>query len=121
MKNQIVSARVPGKDGADDLYCEVSIPMPETIEEAVQAYGEEAVLSNALAHWRVTLQAAIRSGLKRGETPEQIQERLANAKMGVKVRGAQVDPMQAFLAKFKSATPEEREQLLQMLQESAAE
>jgi len=123
MKKEIVSAKVPRNEKkgiVKDLVASVEIPMPETVEEAIKAYGGEAVLSNAIANWRVTLQSNIRGGLKRGETPQQIQERLKDAKMGVSVKGAKIDPVQAFLAKFQSSTPKDQKKLLAELQKRAA-
>jgi len=123
MKKEMVSARVPKNEKKGimkDLTASVEVSMPETIEEAIKVYGGEAILSNAIANWRVTLQSNIRGGLKRGETPQQIQERLKDAKMGVAVKGAKMDPVQAFLAKFQSSTPDEQKKLLTELQKRAA-
>ena len=99
-KGITIEASVPGKDGAPSKSAQLTVQYAETIEEAVQMYGAEAVLSNAFANWRVTLQANMRAGIKKGETPEQIQARLGNAKMGVASTGAKVDPVQAYLAQF---------------------
>jgi len=124
MKKELVSAKVPKnpeKGIPNDLTATIEIQVPETAEEAIKMYGGEAVLSNALANWRVTLQANIRSALRRGEDQKSIQERLKDAKMGVAVKGAKVDPIQAFLAKFQSATPEEQKKLLAELQKRAAQ
>jgi hypothetical protein len=82
-------------------------------------YGEEAVLTNAFANWRVTLQANIRGGLKRGEGAEAITGRLANAKMGVAVTGSKMDAEAAFKAKFLAATPEGRKAMIEQLRKLA--
>lgn len=116
MKKETINAQLPKKN----LSAAISIDFPETLEEAVAAYGAEAVLTNALSSWRVALQSNIRGGLDRGETQEQIQERLAGAKMGVAVRGAKVDPIQAFMAQFASATPDKQKELLAEIQKRAA-
>ena len=58
--------------------------------------------------------------MRRGETPEQIQLRLKDAKMGVASKGAKVDPVQAYLAQFQTATPEEQKKMLAELQKRAA-
>ena len=124
MKKELVSAKVPKnpeKGIPNDLVASIEIQVPETIEEAIKVYGGDAVLSNALANWRVTLQSNIRSALRRGEDQKSIQERLKDAKMGVAVKGTKVDPIQAFLAKFQSATPEEQKKLLDELQKRAAQ
>ena len=117
MVQREVTARL-GKDGEAAV---VIVNYAENIDEAVEMFGEEAVLSNAFASWRVTLQSNIRSALKKGESPEAIQARLASAKMGVTTAGVRVDPQTAFLAKFKTATPQEQAEMLEMLQEAAQE
>jgi len=122
MKKVSVSAKVPAnkKKGTEEMSATITVNYASTLEEAKEMYGEEAVLSNAFANWRVTLQNNIRAGLRRGESPEQIAKRLADAKMGVAATGGKVDPIQAFLARFQSATPEEQQKMLAELQKRAA-
>lgn len=121
MEQKEVSARVPGNEdkGIAEMNATVFVDFAETLDEAKQMYGEEAVLSNAFANWRVTLQSNIRSKLKSGMTPELIQESLADAKMGVAVVGAKVDAQTAFIAKFKTATPEKQAEMLELLKAAA--
>lgn len=119
-----VSAKVPAnkEKGTPELGpATIEVDTGKDLEEMKQLFGEEAIKSNAEANWAVTLQANIRSGLKRGETQEQIQARLADAKMGVAAKGAKVDPVQAYLAKFQSSTPQEQQKMLEELQKRAAE
>ncbi len=97
----------------------VLVNYAETLEEAKQMYGEEAILSNAFANWKVTIQANIRGGLKRGETAEAMQTRLADSKMGVAATGSQVDIEAAFKAKFLSANPEEQKKMIAELRSDA--
>lgn len=121
--NMNVTATVPAnKEKGQEKIGPISVEVPyaETLEEAKQLYGEEAMLSNAFANWRVTLQANMRSAMRRGESPEQIQERMKEAKMGVAQKGVKTDPTQAYLMKFQSATPEEQQQMLQELRKRAA-
>lgn len=127
MKNITVSALVPEKKDAQGKVLtpqlgpvSVEVPFAETLDEAKQMYGEEAVLTNAFANWRVTLQANIRGGLKRGESASTIQARLANAKMGVAVTGSKMDAEAAFKAKFLAATPEDRKKMIAQLRELAS-
>lgn len=128
MKPIAIAAKVPKdeKAGKPELtatinvnYVDVDGDPKKAMAEAIQMYGEKAILTNAFANWRVTLQANIRSGLEKGETQAQIQARLADAKMGVAAQGAKVDPKQAFLAQFQSATPEQQKALLAELQAAA--
>jgi len=111
---------VSAKDPKSGKTATIVVQTGSTIKEMVEMFGEEAVRSNASSNWTVTLQSAIRSGLRRGETQEQIQARLGSAKMGVKMVGGKVDPIQAFLAKFQSSTPEEQKKLMAELQKRAA-
>lgn len=122
MIKQRVTANVPAneKKGTKALSATVEVNYSDKIDEAVQMFGAEAILTNAFANWRVTLQSNIRSALKRGETQEQIQERLKDAKMGVAQQGVKVDPVQAYIARFQNATPEEQKKMLAELQKKAA-
>jgi hypothetical protein len=121
MKDITIEAKVPAnkEKGTKEMHGTATVQFAENLDEARKAYGEEAILSNALANWKVTLQSNIRAGLKRGETPEQIAARLKDAKMGVAQTGAKVDPVQAYLAKFASATPEEQQKMLADLKKRA--
>jgi len=92
-----------------------------TVEESIEMFGAEAVNSNALANWVVTLQAGIRRAHSAGKTDEEIQEVMGNAKMGVAVSGGRVDPIQASLAKFKTMNEDERAEFLDKLRAAAAE
>jgi len=123
-----VQAVVPERKDAEGKVTQAKIgpvvadvDYPETFEEAKTMFGEEAVLSNAFANWRVTLQANIRGALKRGEAPAEIQARLGAAKMGVASTGGKVDAEAAFKAKFMQATPQERKAMIAKLRELASE
>ena len=120
-KAMIVEAKVPEskEKGTKEMTGTVTVQTGETLEEMVQMFGAEAVKSNAESNWIVTLQSAVRAGLRRGETQEQIQARLGNAKMGVKVVGAKVDPYQAYIAMYASATPEAQKKMIAELQARA--
>jgi hypothetical protein len=127
MKKEKVSALVPEKKDASGKVLqkqlgpvEVEVQYAETLAEAEKLFGAEAVLSNAFANWRVTLQANIRGALKRGEDPSVIKSRLSAAKMGVAQAGVKVDPEAAFRAKFVSATPEEQKRMIEQLKKMAA-
>ena len=101
----------------------VFVNIPENLDEALKTNWctKEAVWSNAVAHFKVSpVQSNIRAGLVAGKTQEQLQADLGDVKMGVAVTGAKVDYRQAFLAEFKSATPERQAELIKMLREEAA-
>jgi hypothetical protein len=122
-----VTAKVPAKAATNDKPavpelgpCTVIVNTGKDDKEMVQMFGGEAVKTNADANWTVTLQGNIRSGLRKGETPDQIAARLAPAKMGVAQKGVQIDPVQAYLAKFQGATPQEQQNMLNDLKKRAA-
>ena len=126
MKKLQVTAQVPEKKDAEGNIIQKAIP-PATIEveygetatESIQMFGEEPMNSNAFANWKVTLQNNIRSGLKRGETQEQLQARLGGSKMGVAATKTQVDPEASYKAKFQAADPKERQRMIKELQAMA--
>lgn len=99
----------------------ISIDTGKTAREMIEMFSDEAVKTNATANWVVTLQNNIRSGLRKGETQEQMQARLGPAKMGISSKGATVDPVQAYQAQFLSATADEQIKMVKELQRRAAE
>ena len=121
MKQMTVEATVPAnaEKGVKEMSASVNVDYGETAEESIQMFGGDAVNSNAFANWRVTLQSSIRSALKAGLSVDEIQARLAQAKMGTTIAGVKVDPQQAFIAKFKTATPEKQAEMLEMLRTAA--
>ena len=122
-----VTAQVPEKKDAEGVVSQVAIgpfsiniETGETAVDLIAMYGDSAVKTNALANWVVTLQSNMRSQMKRGAAVEAIQANLANAKMGVAAAGVKVDPVQAYLAMFQSATPEKQKEMLAELRNKAA-
>ncbi len=87
----------------------------EALKEAIGAYGAKAILSNAKQNWIVTLQANIRSRLKKGQAPAQIQAELGAAKMGVAVAKVAADPKMSAIAYAQSLTPEQRKEFIASL------
>ena len=122
-----VQATVPEKKDASGKVIRKQIG-PFTIEvttgataaESIQLFGDKAVKTNAESNWTVTLQGNMRAGMLKGETQEALQARLGGAKMGEATRGVKIDPVQAYLAMFQSATPEKRAEMLDELKKKAA-
>ena len=121
MLQKEVGAKVPVKEGRNDeeLSANILVNYAENLEEAVEMYSEEAILSNAFANWKVTLQSNIRASLIAGLSEDAIQDKLMDAKMGVAQTGGRVDAQTAFIAKFKMATPDAQAEMLEMLREAA--
>ena len=119
-----ITARVPANEakGTKELGpATITVDTGETAAEMIQMFGDEAVRSQAQGAWVVSLQGAIRSGLKRGEEEAVMQTRLGSAKMGISSKGAQIDPTQAYQAQFLAATPEDQVKMIKQLQQRAAE
>lgn len=116
-----VSAKVPIKEGRNkkELSAVAFVNFTDKLDEAVEMYGEEAILSNCFANWRVTLQSNIRTSLIAGMSEADIQAKLKDAKMGVAQAGARVDAQTAYIAKFKMATEPEQAKMLAELREAA--
>jgi hypothetical protein len=122
-----VQATVPEKKDANGVVTQkqigpftIEVPVGVTAAEDIQLFGDEVVKSNFESNVTVTVQSNMRSGMKKGETQEALQLRLANYKPGVAARGAVIDPVQAYIARFQSATPEQQKAMLAELQTKAA-
>lgn len=117
MKELTISTKAPkvNKEGT------IVVMAPETAAEGIQAYGDEAVRSNAIRNWVVTLQAGHRRAMEKGLSDDEIKAKFKDAKMGVAVLvgGGIVDPLQAALAKAQTMTPEELAIFIKQLQGQA--
>jgi len=125
-ENLIVEAKIPEKKDGDKVIrkqlgpVQITVETGATTKEMIEMFGDKAVKSNADSNWTVTVQSNIRARLLKGETAEQIQAALGSAKMGVAVKGAKIDPIQAYLAMFANATPDKQKEMLKDLQAKAA-
>ena len=126
MKSLVVEAKVPEKKQDGRVVrkqispVQITVQTGETASEMIKMFGEEAVKSNSDANWTVTLQSNIRARLLKGESAEQIQAGLGQAKMGCATKGTKVDPIQAYLAMFSAAPLEKQKEMLRELQKKAA-
>jgi len=103
-----------------DLQVSALVDFPDTLQEAIERYGEGAILSNAWAAWRVVLQAAGRRLLAQGKSPEEIQAYFDSVKMGAASERVKTDPITATVMRFKSMTEEEQAEFLEKLKQMAA-
>ena len=120
----VVTAKVPANKENETPELgptSITVNTGETAKEMIEMFGDEAVKTQAQGAWVVTLQGNIRSGLRKGETQEQMQARLGTAKMGISSKGATVDPTQAYQAQFLAATAEAQVKMIKDLQKRAAE
>lgn len=123
-----VTAQVPEKKDAEGVVTQkglgpatVIIDFPDSFEEALGWCSEEAMLSNAFANFRVSpIQSLIRTALKAGKTADQIQEEAEKIVMGVaRQGGGKIDVQAAYIAKFRTSTPEVQAEMLAKLREDA--
>jgi hypothetical protein len=123
----VITANVPEKKDKDGNIVQkaigpfnLTVSTGATAAESIALFGDAAVKSNADDSWVVTLQSNMRSGMKRGESQEQLQARLGVAKMGISNKGGKIDPEQAYLAMFASATPQKQAEMLAELKKKAS-
>ncbi len=126
IKRQI-SAQVPERKNAEGNIVQVAVPAqvievnaPETVDEAVQMFSENAILSNALAHWDVTVQGIMRNAMKKGLVGEALQRELGDLKMGVSRPRVAVDNEQLFYTQYLNASAEKKAEMLKKLEELRA-
>ena len=114
MKEMTISTKAPKAN----KEATVTVTIPETAEESIQMFGSEAVNSNSLRNWVVTIQAGVRRGLEKGKSEAELKEVFKSAKMGTvtMVGGGIIDPLQAALAKSATMTPEELQVFIKKLQ-----
>ena len=106
-----------GKE-ADAPSASINWTGPETIEEAIQMFGGEAVLTNAISNFTVTMQSRIRSMIKAGKTPDEMQAALGSLAMGVQMPRSAADPLATLKAKLPSMTEEQKKALIAELRKS---
>ena len=112
-----ISAKA-GKD-TDAAAAAIELSGPETVEEAIQMYSGEAVLTNAMANFIVTMQGRIRADIKAGLDQAAIQTKHANDKMGVSQPKGSVDLVTAIKSKWATMDPEARKALLAYMKAAA--
>ena len=107
-----VSATDPGKEKGVQVReastAKIEVQTGETALEAIELFGDEAVLSNAVANWVVTLQSGIRRMLVAGKSQEEIQKEVGDSKMGVSRAKTGVSAQTAIKKKWAGWSSEER-------------
>jgi hypothetical protein len=94
------------------LEASVNYDFGDNLQAAIENCGEEAVFSNFVANAKVGLQSIIRSKLKQGLTPDQIQAIADSWKPGMVADKVQIDPAQAIKAAFNTWSPEKKAEFL---------
>jgi hypothetical protein len=91
---------------------QINLTTGANAKELIELYGDEAVYSNAMANFVVTVQGNMRANMKKGTTQEALQAALGSAKMGVTIKSAPVDPKQAMLAQAGAMSPADLEKFI---------
>ena len=111
MQEREVKAKVTTGARAGEPFT-VTVSWPENLQEAVDAWGDEAVFSRATAAFVIDLQSFMRSEIQADDfSADQLQERAAAGKPGTRSRGkSRAEKIENLLGKL---TGEERSALLQ--------
>lgn len=88
----------------------------ENLDDCADKFGAEVVFSNAVRNFKIDAQAAMRRMLEAGKSQEEIAEAMSTWKPGVRME-RQIDITGAFLSKWKDMTDEERQEMLEKMQE----
>ena len=104
----------------DSKSAVVVLAGPETVEEAIELYGGDAVLTNAMANFTVTMQGRIRADIKSNLDAAAIQTKHVNDKMGVSLPKGTSDPVAGIKTKWASMDPKARKELLAELKSMAS-
>jgi hypothetical protein len=104
----------------------VNKDLGNNLQEMIGLFGEDTVYNNAVDSMVITTQSMIRrlgSPAKDGsiKSAEEIQAAVdAQKYVGGGPRGTKKDPMEAFLAKFETMSPEKQKEMLQNLKAKLA-
>jgi len=102
MKELLVTAKISAKEATETTKAVVAatatipVNVPETVNECLEVYGEEACHSNLVAQIKIAIQSTIRRGLTAGKDVETMTTELSTWKLGVSQRKA-ADPMSKVL------------------------
>jgi len=102
---------VAAKGSTKEVVATAYVMAGETAMESIELFGDEAVNSNAIANWKITVRGALNRYLKAGKTPEEAVKMVENAKMGISLERVS-DPKAALMASWSSMSDEARKELL---------
>lgn len=105
-------------DGVDKIGT-IVFDFGEDINQAIELFGAEVVMSNFTKSAIITAQAAIRRMLEAGKTQEEITVKMADWKPGVALERV-TDPVASLVARFPTMSAEEQAAVLQKLEKAAA-
>lgn len=106
------------EDAEGRVEAKFTFPIGSSIEEDVEMYGEEIVRDLWLRQAVVKAQSAIRRELQNGTHPDDIAEQLSGWRPDIQ-HTVEKDPRTSIKQDFKKLSPEERAELLAILEEEA--
>lgn len=111
MTEEIINYSV--KEGESEISGQVTMKMPETVEEAVRMWGEDVVLAKCLQAVRVDAQRICRAA----GSAEEAQKAIDNWTPGVprRVAGAGGTSLSALIKQLKSLPPDKKAEVEAML------
>lgn len=108
MSKVVVTARIGDSDVEHKgKSAQASYDFGDTLADTLKLFGDEVVRTNAIANIRVGLQNIMRTAIKQGLGPEQIQAKVSVWKPGMAKLDFS-DPKATAMAAFNSMSPEEQ-------------
>lgn len=108
---------ITAKKGDNDAT--IGYDFGETLDEAVELFGEEVVFSGFRRTSVITAQAAIRRYLETGHSEEEVQSKMEEWKPGVSLVRV-IDPVKAILSKADAMEDDDIEALIEKLRAKQA-
>lgn len=113
MAETTVTAKLSGQ--TEDEAVGVTYDFGDTLEDAVDKFGENVVFNRVVSALTIDLQALIRRGIKAGKKPEEIQKMADEWTPGVK-QISKKSPKEKVEEQLAKLSPEQRQELLKQLQ-----
>lgn len=95
----------------------VSYDFGSSIQEMIEKFGEQVVMTNAVQAMKISLQARIRAAFDKGLDDQTIAADCASWKPGVQSQRTS-DPVAAILSKWSTLDPEAKAEMLKKLKQS---
>ena len=108
----MAAIEVTAKRGTRELT--VAYDFGENLKDAIEKFGEDVVLTNAIQAMKISLQALIRRAFDKGATDEEIAAQAAAWKPGVAAQ-RQTDPVAAVLSRWQTLSADKKAELLKLL------
>lgn len=118
MEGQTITTKFNDEDGSSRVIVLQDPFAGKDYASLCEVYGEDQVLESAVAQLRVKFQASVRGMMKAGKDDDAISSEMASWKPGQRANfGA--DPKAVIMRNFGNLTPEQRAQLIALLQQQS--